>query len=454
MAESRDLGVLLGEPRRAIRSMMVPFLVSLLVIQVNIFADTFWVSGLGVDAVSGMTSAVPLYSIFTSIGIGMSVGVTATIAFRLGRRDKDMADRIAGAAVFHSLSFAVIGSVAMFLLMDLLVDLMGAQDVRQEVFDYVYPFLLMSPAIVTASLFGGLLRAEGSAKRSTAVQISAAVFNMILDPVFIYGLGLGITGAAFATTISALLAVFIALGWYLRGKTVVSLKLANIRPASDPSRDLLTVAGPRTVEGLVSNVVILIQRVFIIIAGGTVGVALFNVPFRYVTLCQCPSEATGMAMVPVAAAAYGRRDMSDMRSSMRYALGLALMFSFIMAVVLFILSGPFITFFTMEDSMAEWYDEFLWNMRAYCLILPLFTVQVVCSSMLQAVKRSRKPMEVTIILGMVRIFMFWLASYYDYRAITVALILSYVFSALFMGVLAKREIGRILRADDPRERAS
>ena len=446
MAESKDLGILLGEPRRAIRAMMVPFLISLLVIQVNIFADTFWVSGLGVDAVSGMTTAVPIYSIFTSIGIGLSVGVTATIAFRLGRKEKDAADRIAGAAIFHSLVFAVAGSVIMLFLTDPLVDIMGAGDVRQEVFDYVLPFLLMSPAIVIASLFGGLLRAEGSAKRSTAVQISAALFNMVLDPVLIYGLGLGITGAAFATALSALLAVLIALRWYLGGRTVVRLRFCNIRPASEPSKDLLTVAGPRTVEGLVSNAVILVQRVFIIIAGGTVGVALFNVPFRYVTLCQCPSEATGMAMVPVAAAAYGRSDTDAMRSAMRYSLSLALLFSFIMAVVLFILSGPLISLFTMEESMAEWFDEFLWNMRVYCLILPLFTVQVVCSSMLQAVKRSRKPMEVTIILGIVRIIMFWAASYYDYRAITVALVLSYVFSALFMSTLAKREIGRILDA--------
>ena len=115
MAESKDLEIMLGEPRRAIRAMMVPFLISLLVIQVNIFADTFWVSGLGVDAVSGMTTAVPIYSIFTSIGIGLSVGVTATIAFRLGRKEKDAADRIAGAAIFHSIVFAVAGSVIVVL---------------------------------------------------------------------------------------------------------------------------------------------------------------------------------------------------------------------------------------------------------------------------------------------------------------------------------------------------
>ncbi len=443
MTEGSDLKVLMGEPRKAIRAMMVPFLISLLVIQVNVFADTFWVSGLGVDAVSGMTTAVPLYVIFTSIGIGLSTGVTATVAYRIGKKDMAAAEGLAGAALFHALLLAAAGSVLMLFLMDPLITVMGAGDVRSEVIEYVTPFLIMSPAVVVASVMGGLLRAEGAARRSTIVQISSALFNIILDPVLIYLLDLGLTGAAFATCISALIALLIGLSWYILGLTAVRLRLAALRPARGLSGELMAVAGPRTVEGLVSNATILIQRVFIIIASGTVGVALFNVPFRYVNLAQCPAEATGMSMVPVAAAAYGRKDEESMRMAFSYALRTALMFSCVMAVVLFVFSDPLISLFTMDDSMAEWHSEFLWNMRVYCVILPLFTIQVLCGSMLQSVKRAMKPMAVTIILGFARIVMFWGASFYDFKAVTVALVMSYVFSALLMSLLAKREIPKV-----------
>lgn len=434
---------MLGDPRRAIRTMAVPFLVALLVVQVNVFADTFWVSGLGVNAVSGMTTAVPLYVIFGSLGIGLSVGVTSTIAFRLGRGDTEGANRLAGNAIFIALALSVIGSLVIFLILDPMVTLMGADDVREEVRAYVLPYILFSPVVVISSTLGGLLRSEGAAKRSTAVQITAAVVNIILDPLLIYVLGMGLQGAALATILSALVSITITLSWYVRGSTAVSLRLRNLRPEPETCRDLMTVGGPRTVEGLINNTVVLLQRIFIIAASGTVGVSLFNVPFRYVNLCMCPCESTGMAMVPVAAAAYGREDMRKMMDAMMYALKLSMLISFGMTALMLILSEPMVALFTGEESMYAYRSEFLWNLRMYSVILPFFSVQAICSSMLQAVKRSMKPMQLTLVMGTVKLFMFWIASYYDYRAITVALILSYVFSAVFMALLARREISRL-----------
>jgi len=437
--EGKDLQTMLGEPRAAIRHMIVPFLISIITIQINVFTDTFWVSGLGIEAVSGMTSAVPLYSVFTNIAVGISVGVVATIAYRIGMKDYESASDLAGHAIVTGILLSIICSVIIFVLIDPIVDLMGANDVRDQVFDYSLPFILMSPVIVLNTVFGGLLRAEGSARRSTTVQMSVAVFNMILDPILIYGLGLGLTGAGLATTLSAGFGLVIGIRWYLRKDTVIGITRKNLRIAKDTERELMTVAGPRTVEGMVMTVTILFQRVFIIMASGTPGVSLFNVPFRYVTLSMCPSEATGMAMVPVASTSYGQSDMDKMLTAMMYAMKLALGISVVMMVVLFLFSEPLISLFTMEPSMEEWKEAFVWNMRMYCLILPFFTIQTIGSSMLQSMKKSKRPMEVTIILGVVRMLLFWLFCPYGYQAITYALIISYILSAALMMTLARME---------------
>jgi len=443
MAENRDLQKMLGEPHEAIRSMILPFLVSIITVQINVFADTFWVSGLGINAVSGMTSAVPIYTIFSNIAIGLSVGVTATIAFRLGQGNQRAASHLAGNAISLGIILSVICSVIMFFLVNPIVDIMGADDVRQEVNDYILPYILMSPAVVLNTVFGGLLRAEGSAKRSTAVQMSVAIFNMILDPFLIYSLDLGLMGAGLATVISSLLGLMIGLHWFVMKKTSISITSGDLRPTKVYGTELMAVAGPRTVEGMTMSVVILLQRVFIIMASGTPGVSLFNVPFRYVNLSQCPSEATGMAMVPVVAAAYGQSDTEKMKSGMKYALKLALTFSLILMVALFLFSDILISFFTSEATMAEWKDAFLWNMRMYSIILPFFTIQTIGSSILQAMKKSKRPMEITMILGVIRMILFWIASSYDYQAITYALIISYVISASLMAYMAIREF-RIL----------
>ena len=441
--DGKDVQSMLGDPRSAIRRMILPFLISIVTIQINIFADTFWVSGLGIEAVSGMTTAVPIYSIFTNIAVGLSVGVVATIAYRIGKRDLESASDIAGNAIVTGIALSIACSLAVFLLMDPIVDLMGAQDVRQQVSDYTMPFILMSPLVVLNTIFGGLLRAEGSARRSTIVQMSAAVFNMILDPILIYELDLGLAGAGLATTIAAGMGLMIGIHWYLRKDTAIGISRKNLRLKRDAEKDLMNVAGPRTVEGLTMTVVILFQRVFIIMASGTPGVSLFNVPFRYVTLSMCPSEATGMAMVPVASASYGQSDVEKMSEAMMYALKVAIAISVAMMVILFVFSEPLITMFTLEPSMEEWKEAFVWNMRVYCLILPFFTIQTIGSSMLQSMKRSKRPMEVTMIVGVIRMLLFWLCSAYDYQAITYALIASYVISAAMMAFFAKMEFDKI-----------
>ena len=445
----RDLEYMLGEPRAAIRHMIVPFLISIITIQINIFADTFWVSGLGIQAVSGMTSAVPIYSIFSNIGVGLSVSVVATIAYRIGKKDLGTASCLAGNAIVMAVVLSVVFSIVLFVLINPIVDLMGADDVRQEVTEYTIPFLLFSPVVVLNTVFGGLLRAEGSARRSTIVQMSAAIFNMVLDPIFIYVLDLGLMGAGLATVCAAGIGLMVGIHWYLKKDTAISISKNNLRFNTDVQKELMTVAGPRTLEGMIMSAVILFQRVFIIMASGTVGVSLFNVPFRYVTLSMCPSESTGMAMVPVASASYGQQDLKKMLSAMIYALTLALGTSLVVMVFLFLLSEPLITLFTLEPSMEEWKDAFVWNMRMYSFILPFFTIQTIGSSMLQAMKKSKRPMEVTMIMGVIRMFLFWLCSSYDYQAITYALLFSYILSSVLMMLMARMEFGKIQRSISP-----
>lgn len=90
----------------------------------------------------------------------------------------------------------------------------------------------LKSAVVLNTVFGGLLRAEGSAKRSTAVQMSVAIFNMILDPFLIYSLDLGLMGAGLATVISSLLGLMIGLHWFVMNKTSISITSGDLRPTT------------------------------------------------------------------------------------------------------------------------------------------------------------------------------------------------------------------------------
>lgn len=428
---------------------MVPFLISLLVVQLNVFTDTFWVSNLGVDAVSGMTSAVPMYMAITTVGIGLSTGIVTTIAYHIGKGDRAVAGRLAGNTIVLAIAIPVMCSVLLLFLMDPIIMLMGAEDVSPEIHSYMLPFLLFSPLTVLNTAFGGMLRAEGAAGKSTLVQISSVGLNMILDPILIFIIGLDIAGASLATVLSYTFGVVISSGWYIRNRMMIRIRRNDLRPDRSTIKELIGVGGPRMVEGMTNNVVVLFQRVFIIMASGTVGVSLFNVPFRYVTLGMCPVEAMGMAGVPVIAANQGKGDRGRMREARNVIFRDAFIISIILALAIFILSPMLIGLFTMEPSMNEWYDEFLWNMRLYCIIIPLFAIQTVSASVLQAIRKTRLPMWISMGVGVFRMVAFWLAVPYGYQGITAALIASYVLSCSLTLFMSRRHFSKALESTVP-----
>jgi Na+-driven multidrug efflux pump len=173
-------------------------------------------------------------------------------------------------------------------------------------------------------------------------------------------------------------------------------------------------------------------------ASGVAGVSLFNVPFRYVSLSMCPVEAMGMAAVPVIAANQGKDDKEKMRAARSLMYRYAAILSLVIAVIVLLCAPLLIRVFTLEPSMDDLYDEFLWNMRLYCIIIPLFAIQSVSVSILQAIRKTRLPMRITMFMGVFRLFAFWTACDYGYQGITVALILSYVVSSTLSLFFAQR----------------
>ena len=132
MAESSEnLKTLLGEPKKAIRSMVLAFFIAMAVVEINQFVDTFWVSGLGATSSSAVATVVPVYGLMMCAAIGIGVGATATIAFRLGQGDYAKANQLAANALILGIVCAVVASVLIALLAKPLITLMGAQELEE-----------------------------------------------------------------------------------------------------------------------------------------------------------------------------------------------------------------------------------------------------------------------------------------------------------------------------------
>lgn len=443
MADNRrDLEVMLGEPKRAIKAMMIPLAVSYLVIQLNLFVDTFWTSGLGAQASSAVSTISPIYWMIVASGTGLGIGASSTIAFRLGQADYERSNVLAGNTLVLGLVFSLISSILVGSFIGPVIGLIGAEDIHSECMDYVMPFVIMSWALILNGIVAGLLRSEGAAKKSMIVLLITAGANMILDPLFIYYFDWGLFGAGMATSMSALIATVLGLFWYARGHMTISLKRQSLKPCKDAMKEVLVVGGPKTAESVLSNVINMVQRVFFIIATGTIGIMLYNVPWRYVALGEVPFNALGAALIPICAAALGQRLPGKVDTVVSYSIKFTLGLSTLIALAMFVFAEPLISVFTTSESMAAEFDRLVWVLRSYAILLPASCFTILGNSILQALKKS---LMVTILMfawGILKLACYAVACQYSFEAIIEVMIVLFYFNAAVIMLLAKREIGK------------
>jgi len=448
MSSEKDLEKMLGEPKAAIRGMILPFLIAMAVVEINQFVDTFWVSGLGTASASAVSTIVPVYGLMMCAGLGISAGITTSAAFRLGRGEREAAGRLAANAVILGIIFAVVASIIVGVCLNPIIDIMGAQDVREEAIQYMLPYIFMSPTVILIAILGGMLRAEGSATKSTIIQAISAILNMTFDPILIYYFDMGVFGAGLATTLSSMLALFIGLYWYLKKKTVIDINRSNFRPDRAAMSEVMGVGGPKTVQMFISNLTDFLQRIFLIIAGGTNAVMFYNYSWRYIGVVTLPGRAVDTAMLPVCSSAYGQSDLEKMKVGYFYSIKLVVIFGIVFAVFLFVFAEPLMSIMTQEESMHEVLSTFIWTLRVSCFLIPFSALMGVFSSILQTMKKAKIPMYYYMIWGFIKLGLYAIAAYGymgvdPFEGIIYSMVGVHIFGAVCLGLFSLSEYRKL-----------
>jgi len=453
-SKKKNLSTLLGDPKHAIRVMAVPFFIAMAVIEINQFVDTFWVSGLGAKSAESISTVVPLYGLMMCAGLGISVGATTNISFRLGRGQIEEAGKLAENSLILAVIIGLLTSALVFFIARPLIDLMGAHNVIDESMLYLYPYIAFCTILLMNTILGGILRGEGAANRSTIVQISGAVLNMVIDPILIYGLDLGVLGAGLSTVMSSGIALCIGLRWYIKKDTVVPISFRSMHMDKSAMREVLGVGGPKTIQSLISNFTDYLQRIFLIIAGGTTAVMLYNYPWRYISLIRLPGGSLENAMIPVCSAAYGQDDMEKMKTGYLYTLKLALAFSIVLSAFTFIFAEPLMSIMTYEESMHELLPRFVWTMRVAVFLIPFSAMMGMGSSMLQSMKKAKIPMYYMMFWGFLKIGLYAIAStgalgVDPFEGIIYCMVAVHVFGGCCLMLLAQRTFKKICESPRP-----
>ncbi|MCR9124332.1 MAG: MATE family efflux transporter [Phyllobacteriaceae bacterium] len=314
--------------------------------------NLFYISLLGqaeLAAAIGYAGTLMFFAI--SVAIGMTIAASALVARALGAGDRERAARNGGAALlFIGLSMTAIAAL-MWPNLHLLTGLLGARGETQDIaVGFLQIVVPSTPAVAIGMGAAGILRAVGDARRAMYVTLIGGAISAVLDPVFIFGLDLGVTGAAIATVISR--CAILAIG--LHGAIVVHnlVRMPDAATMAGIARPFFLIAGPAVMTQLatpVGNAYVTAQ----IAQFGDDAVAGWAVIGRLIPVAFGAIFALSGAVGPILAQNLGARQYDRLRSAMRDALIFTIIYVLAVCAVLAIFAGPIADLFGATGQARE-----------------------------------------------------------------------------------------------------
>jgi len=389
---------LFGDPKKAIIKLAIPMMVAMSVQTIYNIVDAFWVAGLGADALAAMGFVFPFFFVIMSLSNGLGIGGGAAISRRIGANDKAGADNVAVHTIVVMVLLAVGFSVPFFLHARDIFALMGASGTTELAVAYARIIFAGSIIIFFVNVASAILRSEGDAKRAMYAMVLGAGLNIVLDPIFIYTLGMGIEGAAWATLTSLGVSSVLMSNWlFFRKDTYVTFKFSGFRFCWSIIRDICRVGLPASVQQLSMAITTLIITIMIVMVGNTDGVAIYSVGWRIATIAIAPLIGIATAVVTVTGAAFGKHSFENVQISHTYATKIGLIIEVIIAAATFIFAPYISAIFTQAEGAAHIATDLTTFLRIISIFYPTVSLGMLSSSMFQGVGRGNDALLVTLL---------------------------------------------------------
>ncbi len=312
-------------------TMSLPMMISMLVQALYNIVDSIFVSQINEHALRAVSLAFPIQSLMIAIAVGTSVGVNAFVSRSLGEKEFDRANRAATNGVFVELI-----SYVLFILIGLFVSapFYSSQTDIAQVREYGVTYLTIccttGIGVFLQVIFERLLQSTGKTIYTMFTQGAGAIVNLILDPLFIFGIGffpkMDVAGAAIATVCGQTVAGLLAIFFHVTYNKEIRVSFQGFRPDAKLIGQIYKVGAPSIVMQAIGSV--MTYGMNLILASFGAAQTVFGVYFKLQSFVFMPVFGLNNGMVPIVAFNYGAgkkdRVVKTMKTAIAYAVGIML----------------------------------------------------------------------------------------------------------------------------------
>lgn len=372
-----------------------PAMVAMFVNSMYNLVDTIFVGqGVGTLALAALAVSWPVQMIVLAVAMTVGIGAASIISRSLGAGNQRRAERAAGTSLATVGVLAVAIAILGRMFLEPILTLFGASEaVLPYATDYLSVILLGSFFLAFSVCANSVARSEGNVKIAMTSMIIGAVVNVVLDPIFIFGLDMGVRGAAVATVIANICTFTFLCRYLLSGKSMLRIAWRDLIPDFGVLPEMFKIGSASFFQMVAGSLMIIPINAMVLQYGADVHLAILGVGNRISMFFFMPIFGLVQGLQPIIGFNYGARKISRVIEAVRKASLYATILSVLAFIILMTLTRPILSLFSRD---AELISEGGFIVRILILFMPFVGFQMVGGSLFQALGKARPALILTL----------------------------------------------------------
>lgn len=379
---------------KAIATLAIPTMLSMLVTIFYNMADTFFVGQTGdPNQVAAVSITTPIFLLLMAVGNMFGIGGSSYISRLLGAGETKKVKKVSSFCCYGSIAAGLIMMVLFLVGMPSILNFVGtSQNTYAFAKDYLTIIGYGSVFVVFSTAFGNVVRGEGAAKEAMIGMMLGTVINIILDPIMILVLDMGVSGAALATIIGNFGACLYYIYYFLKKKTVLSISPKDFQMGEHILPSVLSVGIPASLNNVLMSVSNVIMNIFLV-KYGDAQVAAMGVAQKanMLIILLCIGLASGIQ--PLIGYCYGGKHTARLKKTMKLAMIISVIMGSLITVVYFAFAGQIVRAFISDKDVIGYGIIML---RALMLSGPIIGIMFVFNFAFQAMGKATYSLILTL----------------------------------------------------------
>ena len=369
----------------ALLKLGIPTMVGMLISALYNAIDAYFVGGLGMSQMGAVSVVFPIVQIIIGLGMMFGAGASSYISRLLGKGDNQQADKTASTALFSGLlvGAAIIIGILVFL-NPVLTALGSTETILPYARAYARIYVTGSIINVFTVMMNNLLTAQGATKFTMIAMLTGSIANAILDPIMIYGMDLGIEGAAVATVISLCINMALYIGYIAKKKGILKISVKNIAPSKTIYTEVLKIGIPVLLFQFLASAAMgsinTVSKPY-----GDYAVAAMGAVTRIMTVVTYVVFGFLKGFQPFAGYNYGSGRFDRLKKSIKLCMVWSTAFCVIAGIVLIVFADVIVSLFGTDKEMLVLAKTAL---RLNAVVFTMFGFQMVYASLYLAIGKS------------------------------------------------------------------